>query len=122
MVLRAGKKKQPLPVDTDTKGIAQDEGELSLQVMMATMGAMLTTFTTRMVGLEKRQGAHDDTATSHMLCTALPEVSTSEAATSHPPARETLAELDAYPDVTEEVGVQVAQHLWGAPAPHPLTR
>ena len=67
MVRKTGKKKQPPPVDTDTEGITEDEGEPSLWVMMATMGAMLTTLTTRMECLEKKQRTQDDTGTSHMF-------------------------------------------------------
>ena len=123
MVHKAGKKKQPPSVDTDTDGITEDEGEPSLWGMMPTMGTMLptSTLTTRMEGLEMKQETQDDTATSHMVYTAQPEVSTSQAATSSPLARHTLAELDACPDVTENVRAQVAQCLREAPAPYPLT-
>ena len=93
----------------------------SLRVMMANMVAMLTTHTTRLEVFEKKQVTQDDTATSHMFYTAQPEISISQAARSHPPARQIPAELDAYPDVTEEVRAQVAQHLRGAPAQYPLT-
>ena len=117
MVHKIGKKKQPSTVDSDIGGITEYEGEPSLWVMMATMGDMLTTLTTRMEGLEKKQWTQDDTATAHMLYTARPEVSTSQAATSRPPARQTPAELNAYPDVTEEVRSQVAHRLRGVPAP-----
>ena len=38
------------------------------------------------------------------------------------PARQLPVKMcDAFPDVAEEVKAQVAQRLWGAPAPYPLT-
>ena len=56
-----------------------------------------------------------------MLYTAGPEVFMTRAATSRLPVRQTTAELDIYPYVTEEGRAQVAQHLQGVSATYALT-
>ena len=56
-------------MDTDTDGITEEEGEPSLQVMMAAVGDILATLTIRMEGLEKQKGIQYDPATSHTLYT-----------------------------------------------------
>ena len=55
MVYKAGKKKRPPSVDTDTDGTTEDEGEPSIRVMIIAMAAMLDTLTIRMEGLERKQ-------------------------------------------------------------------
>ena len=111
MLCSASKKKQLPPVNTDTDVTTGNEGESSLHAVMANMGAILKTLNTRIEDLEKKQDTHVDTATSHMLYTSRPEVSTSPAATSCLPAGQTPAELYAYPDVSEEVRAHVTQSL-----------
>ena len=67
MVSKAGKKKRPSSVDTDTDIFTEDDGEPSLWIMMAAMGPMLATLTTRIEHLEKNKGTQDNPATSHMV-------------------------------------------------------
>ena len=103
LVNKAGKKKQPTPVASNSDGITDDEGEPSLCVFMANMGIMLNNLTTRIEGLEKKKDTEGDTTSSHLLYTSRPEISTSPAATSCPPARQAPAELHTYPAMSEEV-------------------
>ena len=117
------RKSQPPNVQSDMEWTTQDDEDPSLELMMTNMGTLLSTLNTRMEGFARRQDHMEGTAVSHTVYTTPPVVSTGQDAEVQAPLpRLTIAEMHApLPDMADVVKAQVAQRLWGAPAPYHLT-
>ena len=61
---KAGKRKQPDPVNSEMEETTEDEDEPSLWDTMTNIGNLLSNLTTRMESYEKRPDDRDDPATS----------------------------------------------------------
>ena len=72
-VCKPVKRKRTTPASADTDSEADDEGEPSLQMVIANIGAILNTLTTRMEGFEIQRATHDDTAALHLQYPLVPD-------------------------------------------------